>query len=137
MKHAFTIWERKIAQAIAYLEQHDGNEQAAFHQAAKNNEQIDDAQWAKAIRKYNARKGKKDNMLTIIEVDAKRNTIFARELEADAASAPEDGAVLPGGYNNWSDQEIRDYCDENLVAPWKDIRGTPYGDYQGFKVERE
>ena len=50
MKHEVTIWERKVAQAKAYLEQYGGNEQAAFHQAAKNNEQIDDAQWAEAIR---------------------------------------------------------------------------------------
>lgn len=57
MKHEVTIWERKVAQAKAYLEQYGGNEQAAFHQAAKNNEQIDDAQWTEAIREYNARKG--------------------------------------------------------------------------------
>jgi len=69
-------------------------------------------------------------MLTIIEVDAERNTIFAREIDAGAASAPNTGAVLPGGFSNWTDQEIRDFCDENLLAPLE-------GDYQGFKVERE
>lgn len=40
-----TEWEIKVAQAVAYLDQFEGDETKATHLAAKNGELIDDSQW--------------------------------------------------------------------------------------------
>jgi hypothetical protein len=40
-----TEWERKVMQALAYLDQFQGDEAAAYRLAAQNGELIDDAQW--------------------------------------------------------------------------------------------
>ena len=62
-------------------------------------------------------------MLTIVTVDHDTQTIYARELDADAAS----GELVLLGHP--TDQEIRDEADEQLCAP--DL----IPDYQGYKIE--
>ena len=64
-------------------------------------------------------------MLTILEIEFDERKIWLRGLDASAAS----GNVLPGTPEEYTDQEIRDWADENLAAP-------DDGDYQGFEVVR-
>ena len=56
-----TIYERKVAQAGAYLERY-GNTQKARHAAAqRGDETIDSRQWATAVRRHAAKRRNYDH----------------------------------------------------------------------------
>jgi hypothetical protein len=63
-------------------------------------------------------------MLTIITIEDEK--IWLMGIHASASS----GNVLPGVPQSYSDDEIRDWCNENLAAP----DNAP--DYDGFEIER-
>jgi len=72
-------------------------------------------------------------MLTILEYDVNTHTIFARELQADAAS----GEVMLG---TPTDSEIREWANDNWGTPQiVEEDGTayePFADFTSAKIER-
>lgn len=55
MNDEVTIYERKVRIAMQYLEMHNGDGQAARHDAAQNDEVIDSAEWREAEDRYEER----------------------------------------------------------------------------------
>jgi len=67
-------------------------------------------------------------MITYAEYNSENHTFYARLVRATAISGD---IVIPG---HATDQEIRNFADDNLAAPFEDDQGVNFGDYQDAHV---